>query len=118
MSTLESLATGVSHGAGSRRNDGSCIARCQCADGIPPKTVADRQHGGRIDIEITRRGERCVVRVTNTGAGLHESTSGLRTGLKTLRERLHIVFGDAAYLRLTSNVPRGAIAEIDMPAQP
>lgn len=76
------------------------------------------EEGGRIDIEIKTHGHRCVVRVTNTGAGLHESTSGLRTGLTTLRERLQIIFGDAAYLRLTSNVPRGAVAEVDMPVQP
>ena len=76
------------------------------------------EEGGRIDIEIARRGDRCVVRVADTGAGLDQSAGGLRTGLTTLRERLHLVFGDAARLRLTSNVPRGAIAEIDMPAEP
>ena len=82
-------------------------------DGIDPS-----EEGGRIDIEITRRGDRCVVRVANTGAPLRESTSGLGTGLTTLRERLQIVFGDGAYLRLASNGPNGAIAEIDMPVQP
>ena len=71
-----------------------------------------------IDIDVARRGDRCVVRVTDTGAGLHGSTGGLRTGLTTLRQRLHLLFGDAAHVRLTANVPRGAIAEIDMPAQP
>jgi signal transduction histidine kinase len=76
------------------------------------------EEGGRIDIDVARRGDRCVVRVTDTGAGLHESTGGLRTGLTTLRQRLHLLFGDAAHVRLTANVPRGAIAEIDMPAQP
>jgi hypothetical protein len=75
------------------------------------------EEGGRIDVDIARRGERCVVRVTDTGAGLHQSTSGLGTGLTTLRERLHLIFGDAAHLRLTPNAPRGAVVEIDMPAQ-
>ena len=76
------------------------------------------EDGGRIDIDVARRGDRCVVRVTDTGAGLQESTSGLRTGLTTLRERLQLFFGDAAHLRLTANSPRGAIAEIDMPVRP
>jgi LytS/YehU family sensor histidine kinase len=75
------------------------------------------EEGGRIDVDIGRRGERCVVRVTDTGAGLHQSASGLGTGLTTLRERLHLIFGDAAHLRLTPNSPRGAVVEIDMPAQ-
>ena len=75
------------------------------------------EEGGRIDVDIARRGERCVVRVTDTGAGLHQSASGLGTGLTTLHERLHLIFGDEAHLRLTSNSPRGAVVEIDMPAQ-
>jgi hypothetical protein len=75
------------------------------------------EEGGRIDIDIERRGERCVVRVTDTGAGLHESANGLGTGLTTLRERLQLIFGDAARLRLTSGVPRGVAVEVDMPAE-
>jgi hypothetical protein len=74
------------------------------------------EEGGRIVIDIARLGERCVVRVTDTGAGLHHSVNGLGTGLTTLRERLHLIFGDTAHLRLAPNNPRGAIVEIDMPA--
>jgi hypothetical protein len=75
------------------------------------------EEGGRIDIDIERRGERCVVRVTDTGAGLHESANSLGTGLTTLRERLQLIFGDAAQLRLTSGLPRGVAVEIDIPAE-
>jgi len=75
------------------------------------------EEGGRIDIDIERRGERCVVRVTDTGAGLHQSPNGLGTGLTTLRERLRLIFGDAAQLRLTSGAPRGVAVELDMPAE-
>ena len=75
------------------------------------------EDGGRIDVDIARHGARCVVRVTDTGAGLHHSANGLGTGLTTLRERLQLIFGDAAHLRLTPNGPRGAVVEIDMPAR-
>src|SRR6266568_562778 len=75
------------------------------------------EEGGRIDIDIERLGERCVVRVTDTGAGLHQSANGLGTGLTTLRERLQLIFGDAAQLRLMSGAPRGVAVEVDMPAQ-
>ncbi len=75
------------------------------------------EEGGRIDVDIERLGGRCVVRVTDTGAGLHQSANGLGTGLTTLRERLQLIFGDTAQLRLAPNGSRGAIAEIDMPAQ-
>jgi signal transduction histidine kinase len=75
------------------------------------------EEGGRIDIEIERLGERCVVRVTDTGAGLHPSANGPGTGLTTLRERLQLIFGDAAHLRLTSGAPCGVAVEVDLPAQ-
>ena len=75
------------------------------------------EEGGRIDIDIVRIGERCVVRVTDTGVGLHHSPNGLGTGLTALRERLQLIFGDAAQLRLAANSPRGAAVEIDMPAR-
>jgi signal transduction histidine kinase len=75
------------------------------------------EEGGRIDIDIERRGDRCVVRVTDTGAGLHQSANGLGTGLTTLRERLQLIFGDRAQLRLTAGAPRGVAVEVDMPAQ-
>jgi hypothetical protein len=73
------------------------------------------EEGGRIDIDIERLGERCVVRVTDTGAGLHPPANGLGTGLTTLRERLQLIFGDAAQLRLISGVPRGVTVEVNMP---
>jgi LytS/YehU family sensor histidine kinase len=75
------------------------------------------EEGGRIDIDIAPIGERCVVRVTDTGVRLHQSATGLGTGLTALRERLRLIFGDAAHLRLAANGPRGTLAEIDMPAQ-
>lgn len=75
------------------------------------------EEGGRIDIDIERLGARCVVRVTDTGVGLHPSGAGLGTGLTTLRERLQLIFGDAAQLRLISGGPRGVAVEVDLPAQ-
>ncbi len=75
------------------------------------------EEGGRIDIDIERLGERCVVRVTDTGAGLQPSANGLGTGLTTLRERLQLIFGDAAQLRLIAGAPRGVAVEVEMPAQ-
>jgi sensor histidine kinase YesM len=76
------------------------------------------EEGGRIDIDIARHGTRCVVRVADTGAGLHQSANGLGTGLTTLCERLQLIFGDAAHLRLTAGAPRGVVVEVDMPAHP
>jgi hypothetical protein len=74
------------------------------------------EEGGRIDIDIARLGELCVIRVTDTGAGLQPLANGLGTGLTTLRERLRLIFGDAAELRLTEGAPRGVAVEVELPA--
>jgi signal transduction histidine kinase len=75
------------------------------------------EEGGRIDIDITRLGDRCVVRVSDTGVGLRHAANGPGTGLTALRERLRLIFGDAAQLRLVAGETRGVAVEIDMPAQ-
>src|SRR4051794_30524420 len=74
------------------------------------------EEGGRIDVEIARNGERCVVRVTDTGVGLHHAANSPGTGLTALGERLQLIFGDAAQLRMTAAIPRGTAVEVDMPA--
>src|SRR5512142_3231921 len=51
------------------------------------------EEGGRIDIAVQRRGDRCRVRVSDTGLGLAHAGDGLGTGLSTLRERLQLSFG-------------------------
>jgi LytS/YehU family sensor histidine kinase len=75
------------------------------------------EEGGRIDIEVRRRGERCVVRVGDTGIGLQQSSQGLGTGLSSLRDRLGLIFGCAAALRLSEQQPRGMVAEVEFPAR-
>jgi LytS/YehU family sensor histidine kinase len=75
------------------------------------------EEGGRIDVRVTLIGDRCLVRVADSGAGLNQKTDGLGSGLTTLRERLRLVFGDAAHLQIRANAPRGTVAEVDMPAR-
>jgi LytS/YehU family sensor histidine kinase len=75
------------------------------------------EEGGRIDIHVERRDDRCLVRISDTGAGLRPSGNGLGTGLSTLRERLHLTFGGDARLRVTEQRPRGVCAEVDLPAR-
>ena len=45
------------------------------------------EEGGRIEVDVWLRDDRCRVRVTDTGVGLKATGSGLGTGLSTLRER-------------------------------
>jgi len=71
--------------------------------------------GGRIDVDIWLRDNRCVMRVKDTGVGLKQTGRGLGTGLATLRERLKLAFGSDARLTLTEVEPHGVCAEISIP---
>jgi hypothetical protein len=74
------------------------------------------EEGGRIDIDVARRGGRCLMRVCDSGVGLRQSNQGLGTGLAALRERLHLMFGGTAQLRVAARQPRGVCAEVEIPA--
>jgi glucose-6-phosphate-specific signal transduction histidine kinase len=74
------------------------------------------EDGGRIEIDVERRADRCVIRVADTGVGLQHAGDGLGTGLTTLRERLRLSFGGDAQLRLIGQEPHGVCAELDFPA--
>jgi LytS/YehU family sensor histidine kinase len=75
------------------------------------------EEGGRIDIHVEWRGDRCIMRVSDTGVGLGASGHGLGTGLSTLRERLRLIFGASANLQLSAQIPHGVCAELDIPAR-
>jgi hypothetical protein len=75
------------------------------------------EEGGRIEVRVRVQDGRCLAEVSDTGVGLHSAGDGLGTGLATLRERLQLVFGSDARLRLVALAPHGARAELDFPAQ-
>jgi len=74
------------------------------------------EEGGRIDVRVTVAGGRCRAEVSDTGAGLKSTSDGAGTGLASLRERLKIVFGNGADVRVATIVPHGVRAEADFPA--
>jgi sensor histidine kinase YesM len=73
------------------------------------------EDGGRIVIDVQRSGERCTIRVSDTGVGLEHASQSPGTGLATLRERLHLMFGGEARLRVFAQEPRGVCAELEVP---
>lgn len=75
------------------------------------------EEGGRIEVRVQVRDGRCYAEVVDTGVGLRNADAGLGTGIATLRERLQLVFGGDAQLRLVALAPHGARAELDFPAQ-
>jgi Histidine kinase/Histidine kinase-, DNA gyrase B-, and HSP90-like ATPase len=75
------------------------------------------EDGGRIEIDVQGRGDRCVISACDTGVGLRQTDQGLGTGLSTLRERLQLMFGGDAQLRVTAQEPRGVCAEVGIPCR-
>jgi Histidine kinase len=74
------------------------------------------EEGGFIDIEVTVRHDRCLLRVSDSGVGLGTASHGSGTGLTSLRERLRLMFGDDAVLRISAREPCGVCAEVELPA--
>ncbi len=75
------------------------------------------EEGGRIEVRVEARGDRCRLQVRDDGMGLGSAGDGLGTGLASLRERLDLLFGGDARLTLLAIVPRGTSAEVEFPAQ-
>ena len=74
------------------------------------------EEGGRIDIDIQRHHDRCLIRVSDSGVGLRQTDGGLGTGLVSLRERLQLMFGNDAQLRVSAQERGGVCAEVELPA--
>lgn len=73
--------------------------------------------GGRIEVRITEVYGQCRCQVIDTGVGLGDGFDNLGTGLSNLRERLRLMFGDSAGLRLVPLQPGGVSAELEFPAR-
>jgi signal transduction histidine kinase len=72
--------------------------------------------GGRVEVTVARQDGMIALCVTDTGAGLGAATSGSGIGLANIRERLRLLYGEAAALELEENEPSGFRARILLPA--
>jgi signal transduction histidine kinase len=79
--------------------------------GLEPK--AD---GGTLTVTAEVVHGKLQVSVADTGVGFAQApTAGTGTGLNNIRERLHLIYGDAAELRIAPNTPTGTRATIVVP---
>ena len=71
--------------------------------------------GGTVWI-IAREGDgKVTVTVADDGRGFSDEGGGTGIGLKNVRERLRLAYGDAASFGVVSNFPRGVAATITVP---
>ena len=92
--------------------------RRQLATVWPELEIVAEARNGREAMRLfeERHPDICFLDVHMPGLSGVEAANGVGTGLTTLRERLQLIFGDGAHLRLTNNARGGAIVEVDMPA--
>ncbi len=74
--------------------------------------------GGRVTVAVAREGPALCVTVADTGAGLADGTGAAGIGLANIRERLDLMYGDAASLDLAEVEPHGFCARLKLPARP
>jgi hypothetical protein len=72
--------------------------------------------GGSIWIFARENAGRVSVTVADDGRGFSEESAGTGIGLRNLRERLKLAYGDEASFSIVSNFPRGVAATITVPA--
>lgn len=76
------------------------------------------EEGGTIEINVRLDAGQLCATVIDSGVGLGGSESGSGTGIAGLRERLMLLYGDQAQLRISEHAPHGVNACVNWPAQP
>jgi len=71
--------------------------------------------GGTIWILARRDDNAVMVTVADDGRGFSEASGGTGIGLKNVRERLRLIYGNEASLSVVGNVPEGVAATITVP---
>jgi sensor histidine kinase YesM len=71
--------------------------------------------GGTIWILARENAGQLAVTVADDGQGLGIASSGTGIGLKNLRERLQLGYGETASFALVANFPSGVAATISVP---
>jgi hypothetical protein len=72
--------------------------------------------GGTVWIRATSGNQEVSVTVADDGRGFNAEASGTGIGLKNVRERLRLAYGNAARFSIAANFPNGVAATITLPA--
>ena len=78
--------------------------------GLEPKV-----EGGEVRVRARSEGAHVVVEIADSGVGFGATTRG-GLGLANLRERLKLLFGGGAELRIADNRPAGTLVTVRLPA--
>src|SRR3546814_13538771 len=70
--------------------------------------------GGTVWIRATGGSREVSVTVADDGRGFNAESSGTGIGLKNVRERLRLAYGNAAHFSISANFPDGVAATIQI----
>ncbi|MHA7881503.1 MAG: sensor histidine kinase [Saccharospirillum sp.] len=76
--------------------------------------------GGRVDVTVCVAGDRLLIEVIDTGLGLGSApvSSGSGVGLRNVRDRLRLMFGDRASLTVRPGENKGTVVQVRLPHAP
>jgi Histidine kinase len=74
--------------------------------------------GGTVWIIAREIDGKVAVTVADDGRGFSEASGGTGIGLKNVRQRLRLLYGDAASFTIVANYPKGVTATITVPTTP
>ncbi len=80
--------------------------------------IEPAEKGGRIDVKALLVRGNLVITVADTGVGLalvENKEHGSGMGLSNIAQRLQVIYGDAAQVRLEQNAPHGCVATLTLP---
>jgi len=72
--------------------------------------------GGTVWILARHDGDRIAITVADDGQGFSPVAGGTGIGLKNVRERLQLIYGEHASLAVVANVPEGVAATLTLPS--
>ncbi|MGO9317499.1 MAG: sensor histidine kinase [Terracidiphilus sp.] len=81
-----------------------------------------RIHGGTVTLRSRLEGDRVRIEVADDGVGMRNppasalNRSGSGIGMKNVRERLEVLYGNEASFNVVSNPGRGTLVSIEIPA--
>ena len=82
-----------------------------------------RIHGGTVTLRSRLQGDRAIIEVADDGVGVGARPAsalprtGAGIGIKNVRERLEVLYGNQARFTVVSNPGRGTLVSIEIPAQ-
>ncbi len=81
-----------------------------------------RISGGTVTLRSRLEGDRVIIEVADDGVGMGNkpasalSRAGAGIGMKNVRERLEVLYGNQAHFSVVSNPGRGTLISIEIPA--